>query len=154
MKILLAVDGSVYSDAAVKSVAQRPWPAGTTIKVFSSIEPVFYPTTETWVMPESYYEEVEKAGQEGAWRAVNKASEKLSQAHGSSMDIIREIKGGHAKDAILEEAESWGADLIVVGSHGYRGFKRFMLGSVSHAVVTHAKCSVEIVRAQETARHL
>src|SRR5262249_28267797 len=141
-------------DVAVNSVAQRPWPVGTTIKVFSSIEPVFYSTTETWVMPESYYEEIEKAGQESAWRAVNKAAEKLCLAHGSSMEIIREVKGGHAKDAILEEAENWVADLIVVGSHGYRGFKRFMLGSVSHAVATHARCSVEIVRAPETARHL
>ena len=62
MKLLLAVDGSACSDAAVNNVAHRPWPAGTTIKVFSSIEPVFNPSTETWVMPESYYQEVGKAG--------------------------------------------------------------------------------------------
>jgi nucleotide-binding universal stress UspA family protein len=41
------------------------------------------------------------------------------------------------------------ADLIVVGSHGYRGFKRFLLGSVSQAVASHAKCSVEIVRCRQ-----
>src|SRR5262249_62321935 len=103
MKILLAVDGSAWSDAAVNSVAHRPWPEGTTIKVFSCIEPVFYPTTETWMMPESYYEEVEKAGQESAWTAINKAAERLCIAHSSSVEIIREVKGGHAKDAILEE---------------------------------------------------
>ena len=50
------------------------------------------------------------------------------------------------KDAIVEEAERWGADLIVVGSHGYRGPERALLGSVSHAVATQAKCSVEIAR--------
>jgi nucleotide-binding universal stress UspA family protein len=38
--------------------------------------------------------------------------------------------------------------LIVVGSHGYRGYKRFLLGSVSQAIATQAKCSVEIVRAR------
>ena len=48
---------------------------------------------------------------------------------------------------IVEEAERWGADLILVGSHGYGSVKRFMLGSVSQAVATHAPCSVEIVRA-------
>ena len=143
------MDGSAYSDAAVNSVAHRPWPAGTTIKVFSSIEPVFYPTTETWVMPESYYQEVEKAGRESAKEAVNKVAESLRKMQGSPVEIIPEIKDGHAKDAILDEAEKWGADLIVVGSHGYRGFKRFMLGSVSHAIATHAKCSVEIVRTPE-----
>jgi nucleotide-binding universal stress UspA family protein len=47
---------------------------------------------------------------------------------------------------ILDEAESWGADLIVVGSHGYRAWERFLLGSVSQSVVSHAKCSVEVVR--------
>jgi nucleotide-binding universal stress UspA family protein len=47
---------------------------------------------------------------------------------------------------ILDEAERWGADLIVVGSHGYRAWERFLLGSVSQAVVSHAKCSVEVVR--------
>jgi nucleotide-binding universal stress UspA family protein len=50
------------------------------------------------------------------------------------------------KDAIVEEAERWGADLIVVGSHGYRCPGHAPLGSVSQAVATQAKCSVEIVR--------
>ena len=151
MKVLLAVDGSNYSEAAVNAVAGRPWPVGTTIKVFSSIEPVFYPTTDTWVMPESYYEEMEKAGRESAEQAVNKAVDVLRKSHGGSIELTAEIRDGHAKDAILDEAEKWGADLIIVGSHGYRGFKRFMLGSVSHAVATHAKCSVEIVRVPQSA---
>jgi nucleotide-binding universal stress UspA family protein len=54
---------------------------------------------------------------------------------------------GYPKEAILAEAERWGADLIVVGSHGYRGLTRLWLGSVSQAVASHAGCSVEIVRA-------
>src|SRR5262249_34217112 len=60
--------------------------------------------------------------------------------------ITREVANGSAKDVILDEAEKWGADLIVLGSHGYKGWRRFLLGSVSHAVATHARCSVEIVR--------
>jgi nucleotide-binding universal stress UspA family protein len=47
---------------------------------------------------------------------------------------------------ILDEAEKWKADLIVVGSHGYPAWERLLLGSVSQAVVSHAKCSVEVVR--------
>jgi nucleotide-binding universal stress UspA family protein len=57
-----------------------------------------------------------------------------------------EIVKGHPKHAIVDEAETWDADLIVVGSHGYRGLTRLWLGSVSQAVASHAKCSVEIVR--------
>src|SRR5579883_1346341 len=49
-------------------------------------------------------------------------------------------------ERILDEAAQWGADLIFVGSHGRHGLDRFLLGSVSEAVATHAKCSVEVVR--------
>ena len=51
-----------------------------------------------------------------------------------------------AQELILKEADDWGADLIVLGSHGRRGWNRFMLGSVSEAVALHAGCSVEIIR--------
>jgi len=60
------------------------------------------------------------------------------------------VKGGAVpgppRVVILDEAESWGADLIVVGSHGYRAWERFLLGSVSQSIVSHAECSVEVVR--------
>ena len=62
---------------------------------------------------------------------------------------------GAPRPVILDEAENWGADLIVMGSHGYGAWKRFLLGSVSQAVVSHAKCSVEVVRcaaAEETSK--
>jgi nucleotide-binding universal stress UspA family protein len=41
---------------------------------------------------------------------------------------------------IIEEAERWGANLIVVGAHGYRGYERFLLGLVSQAVTSQASC--------------
>jgi nucleotide-binding universal stress UspA family protein len=56
------------------------------------------------------------------------------------------VREGDARSAILDEADSWGADLIVVGSHGRTGLKRLVLGSVAAAVVAHAHCSVEVVR--------
>jgi nucleotide-binding universal stress UspA family protein len=53
---------------------------------------------------------------------------------------------GEPKVKILEQASKWGADLIVLGSHGRKGLKHFLLGSVSETVARHATCSVEIVR--------
>lgn len=66
------------------------------------------------------------------------------------MKITTKVLSGSPKRVILEEAEAFGADLIVVGSHGYGMFERFLLGSVSQAVALHAKCSVEIVRSSNT----
>ena len=59
------------------------------------------------------------------------------------------MRDGDPRSAIVDEAEEWGADLIVVGSHGYTGLKRWLLGSVAQSVVGHAPCSVEVVRRKQ-----
>jgi nucleotide-binding universal stress UspA family protein len=53
---------------------------------------------------------------------------------------------GEAGEAIVAAADSEGADLIVVGSHGRSGVSRFFIGSVSDFVVRHAHCPVMVVR--------
>lgn len=146
MKILVATDGSAYSEAAVHEVARRPWPVGTVIKVLSAVELPFIPTTETWALPDSYYSELERSEKEKAQLALDKALEHLRTAQGAAVEIMSEMHEGRAEEVILDEADRWGANLIVLGSHGYRGFRRFLLGSVSQNVASHAKCSVEIVR--------
>lgn len=146
MKILLAVDGSVFSDAAVEEIAQKPWSPLTEVKVISVVEPPLLPIFETWVPPDSYFEELETAAENQARTAVDKAALRLRQQQGDGMIVTTEIIAGHPKYTITDEAEAWGADLIVVGSHGYRGLTRLWLGSVSQAVASQAKCSVEIVR--------
>lgn len=150
MKILLAVDGSDCSVAAVAAVARRPWPAGSEVKLLAAIEPLFVPTSEAWAVPANYYAQLEKAGQDQAHEAIDKAVEQFRARRDTPLEVSTEAMRGQAKDVILDRAEHWGADLIVVGSHGYRGFKRFLLGSVSQAVAAHAKCSVEIVRCRQS----
>lgn len=56
------------------------------------------------------------------------------------------VREGGPREVIADDAKAWSADLIVVGSHGYTGLKRFLLGSVAQSVVGHAPCSVEVVR--------
>lgn len=146
MKILLAVDGSEFSAAATQAIAERPWPAGSTIRIISAVEPPFVPMAETWALSERYYPELEDAAEAQAAAAVNGALKRLQASMGAEVEIMTKVKRGRAEDIILQEAEDWGADLIVVGSHGYRGLRRLLLGSVSHTVATHAPCSVEIVR--------
>jgi nucleotide-binding universal stress UspA family protein len=148
MKVLLATDGSAFSDAAVEEIARRPWPEASELKIIYVIEPFVPPTTDTWVMPSNYYDQLIEAAESQAREAVGKAAEQFSTIAGEKLRITTDIINGHPKQAIVEEAEKWGADLIVVGSHGYRGLTKFLLGSVSQAVVSHAKCSVEVVRSQ------
>jgi nucleotide-binding universal stress UspA family protein len=152
MKILLATDGSDCSAAAIDTVAGHPWPEGSELKIISATDIPDVPMTEAWVLPDSYYTALDGAAKARADKAVKEAAERIKSGEASGLEIVTEVKDGHAKNVILNEAEKWGADLIVLGSHGYSGFERFLLGSVSHAVATHAHCSVEIVR-QRNDRH-
>lgn len=158
MKILLAVDGSSFSDAAVTTVARRPWPANSELKILSVLEPPLPPTPEAWSIPPDYFAELERAALANAQTTVAAACETLKRTLAGSVAVSCEYLQGSPKNVILEEAERWGADLIVVGSHGYPAWERFLMGSVSQAVVAHAKCSVEVVRnrkpvADEEARY-
>ena len=151
MKILLAIDGSPCSDAAVEEVARRPWPEGSLVKVLTAWEIPRPPTPEGWALPLDYFEGMDAALRKQGENIVNRAIQKLKSNKTLSADAV--LAPGAPRPVILDEAENWGADLIVLGSHGYSAWKRLMLGSVSQAVVSHAKCSVEVVRcaaAQET----
>lgn len=148
MKILLAIDGSTYSDAAVDEVARRPWPVGTLVKVLSTYELPVPPTAETWALPANYFESLDIALRKQAQDIVDRAIQTLKSKDNKNVSVDAAIVPGSPQSVILDEAEDWGADLIVVGSHGYRAWERFLLGSVSQAVVSHAKCSVEVVRSR------
>jgi len=152
MKILLAVDGSPCSDAAVEEVGRRPWPEGSSVKVLSTFELPTPPTPEAWALPINYFNEMDVALRKQAQIIVERALEKLKSNLNKTITIDGQFLPGPPRTVILDEAENWGADLIVVGSHGYRAWERFLLGSVSQSVVSHAKCSVEVVRCPERDR--
>ena len=152
MKILLAVDGSPCSDAAVEEVGRRPWPEGSSVKVLSTFELPTPPTPEAWALPINYFNEMDVALRKQAQIIVERALEKLKSKLNKTITIDGQFLPGPPRTVILDEAENWGADLIVVGSHGYGAWHRFLLGSVSQSVVSHAKCSVEVVRSPETDR--
>ena len=144
MKILLAIDGSSCSDAAVQEVARRPWPEGSVVKVLTVLEIPVPATTGAWAIPLNYFEEMEAGLRKQGENIVNRALQKLKSNKTFVADAV--LAPGSPRPVILDEAESWGADLIVLGSHGYSAWKRLLLGSVSQAVISHAKCSVEVVR--------
>lgn len=150
MKILLAIDGSPCSDEAVLEVARRPWPEDSQVRIISVVEPPAPLVAEPYMGVNGYFEEVERLKQKQAEGIVEQAAAALRAGAGTSlMGVTAEVITGSAKRTIVEEAEGWGADLIVVGSHGYHTWERMLLGSVSQSVAAHALCSVEVVRCRK-----
>jgi len=146
MKILIGVDGSQYSDAALDEVSRRSWPTGSEILVVHAYEMPLAPTPEAWALPPDYYEQLDRAVRTQSDAIVEAAAQTLKARLGAAFEVKSKAILGSPKRVILDEAESWRPDLIVVGSHGYPTWERLLLGSVSQAVVAHAKCSVEVVR--------
>lgn len=150
MKILLASDGSGCSSGAAQSIASRPWPDGTVVKVLSVEELVILDNQMTAsslcaVYPPSLLEELITAARDRASSAVKVPREILLHA-GKKVSDDHETPIGEPRAMILDVAKTWGADLIVLGSHGRHGMDRLLLGSVSEAVAIHADCSVEVIR--------
>lgn len=153
MKILIAVDGSACSEEAIEEIGSRPWPADSVIKVLTAFELPIPPTPDAWALPPSYFDEMDRLARKHADEIVDHTVEKLKSKLGDAVAAISgEALPGSPRTAILDAAEEWGANLIVVGSHGYRAWERFLLGSVSQSVVSHAKCSVEVVRCPDSKR--
>ena len=143
MKILLAIDGSPHSDAAVAEIGQRPWPSGTEVRLIT-----VDPSLDSNLLrggSQTAFDDLVQLQRSEAHRRLRAAAETLSQAS-PALKISHILREGLPKEAILDEAEHWGAELIVVGSHGNGSIRRLFLGSVSLAVAANALCSVQIVR--------
>lgn len=147
MKVLLAVDGSSYSAEAAEIVSKRQWPLGTIVRVLSAVEDIVPPAAELWYDAAGSLEEARRRIAKQGEQLTNQVAEKV---RASGLTVETAVRHGDPRSVILDEAKEWDADLIVVGSHGYTGIKRLLLGSVAQSVVSHAPCSVEVVRQKQT----
>jgi nucleotide-binding universal stress UspA family protein len=147
MKILLAMDDSRFSQAALESVETQVNPKKTEVLVLHVLELMpYYLTPEMAPRHPAVLESLLAAVRSAAETLVASAVERLQQAGFQASSSIQE---GDPKSLIVDTASEWHADLIVLGSHGRKGLERFLIGSVSDAVARHAPCSVEIVRPRE-----
>lgn len=147
MKILLAIDGSASSQAAIDEVCHRTWPEGTTVKVFTVVF-VRGPDFDPILLSTAIHETLMEKPRAAAPGIVAKAAAQIRDCAAGLEVETAIVEDEPPKQAIVEEAERWGADLILLGSHGHGPIRRFLLGSVAHAVALHAPCSVEIVRSR------
>ena len=123
--ILVPIDSSVFSDAAVHWIANFGWAPDTRFIVFAA------------VAEDTDLDEVKQSLNKRAWD--------LSRLLNTDK-VITEIATGEPQQSIVNLAEKYYADLIVMGSHGHSGLKQMILGTVSHAVSHAAPCAVAIVR--------
>jgi nucleotide-binding universal stress UspA family protein len=145
MKALIAYDGSACADAALDDLKRAGLP--------SKVEAMVVTVAELWLPPPpATFEPVLTAATEplpapveAARNLAIEASRRL-QTSFPSWDVRYEALAGSPASTILNKADEWKPDLIVVGSHGRSALGRFILGSVSQKIVTEAHCSVRAAR--------
>jgi nucleotide-binding universal stress UspA family protein len=149
MKILVATDGSDYSTEAIRKCGELlKYDEPAEVRIISIIEPLAPVGVEPFGVSTNYYAEAEKEAEKNAQDVVKNAKELLENLVPESRVTVQTkvFFSRSTKGAIVDDATTWGADLIVVGSHGYGFVKRMLIGSVSDAIVKYAPCSVLVVR--------
>jgi len=139
MKILMGIDDSKFSGDVLQAVITQFRPEHIEVRVLHVLQPSAPAPPQ---MAPGYAPELDDQ-KKPAHELVERIASEL-RCGGFKVDTAVEV--GDIRERIIDAAEEWAADLIVVGSHGRSGIPRFLLGSVAEFVARHAKCSVEIVR--------
>ena len=147
VRILLGLDGSPASEAAVQTVATRVWPLASEARIVTVVDPLKPATPNHVVPPIAKWISGERQSKP-PWVAefVEAALKKLRAAE---LIVSSKIEEGDPKRLLITDAEEWGAECIFIGAScsPHTPFEKFLLGSVATAVVMRARCSVEVVRA-------
>jgi nucleotide-binding universal stress UspA family protein len=138
MKVLVAYDGSECADAALDDLRRAGLPADAQIKVLSVVE--------NWLPPPSGLEIIEHIDREREYLALARRGGIRLVSMAPGWDVKSESVTGSPATEIVEKADEWGADLVVVGSHGRTALGEFFFGSVSQKVLHEAHCSVRVAR--------
>jgi nucleotide-binding universal stress UspA family protein len=157
MKLLLATDDSQFSEAALQTLISQNRPQQTQVRVLHVMEPIGIVLSElASEPPPGLYPaepfELERLRKEQKKRASKLVESRAEELKDAGFQVETAIGEGDPRVEIIDMVSEWGADLIVMGSHGRKGLDRFLLGSVSEYVARHAPCSVEIVRLPAGAR--
>src|SRR4051794_31620167 len=145
MKVILATDGTEYSNAARTMLARMKFEAGDQIMVVCVVDMAMPLAVDIYggYLPET--SAIEAAAREHAAKVVDETIAGLRETV-PGVQVTGEVLFGSPDSRIVEMAEQINADLIVIGSHGYNRWERLLLGSVSNSVVHQAHCSVLVAR--------
>lgn len=148
MKILIATDGSEFSRAAIeRGCGMLRADSSVEFRIISVYEQIVPMAAEPFAISAQYFQEMMEVARKQCVSFVEDAKQSVISAVGDAeVAIDTEVRLGAPVTVIIDEATDWGADLILLGSHGRGFWGRLTLGSVSDAVMHHAPCSVMIAR--------
>ena len=146
MNILVATDGSDCARQAIQFLQGLPLPDDSHVTLLTVLVEDFFRGGDkpdlSAQQRDLLYETKQELREEGE-RLLEEQARHLRR-NGVRVDTL--TRSGHAAEEIVLAARELSADLIVTGSHGLSGIKRFLLGSVSSHVLQYAPCSVLIVK--------
>ena len=140
MKLLLALDGSACSQAAVDALLRFGAKAGDEVTLLTVLAEPPRGTPPTQV-EELVRDRRRLADAELATEAVRLRS--------AGFTVVADCVFGHPAETVIQRAQEQGAEVILAGSQGRGQAARLLLGSVSHAIVSHASCAVLVARPTE-----
>lgn len=147
--LLIAYDGSRHADAAVAAVAERAWPEGTRVTVLAVSEFQLRLGDLSLALAKA----LGRPGQASPWPWMEGRLAKVAKTlTAAGLRAETALMIGEPRRAIVDQAKRLKADCVFLGSHGYTGLRRVMLGSVSAAVAAHAPCSVEVIHLKRKGR--
>jgi nucleotide-binding universal stress UspA family protein len=137
--IVVGTDGSATADVAVERAATLARLTGARVELVSGYREDYSIAAGTGM----YMGDLAGDARKWADGCLEATATKLRAA---GLEVETHCIGGDPADALIDVAEATNAGLIVVGSQGMRGGRRFLLGNVPNKVSHHAPCSVMIVR--------
>jgi nucleotide-binding universal stress UspA family protein len=152
-KLILAVDGSPHSNAAIDVVAGLDWPAGTAVHVLVVAPKLWSPHDLDAEEARAVRETVARirrrnltTAQEVAACVADWLRRSRADIHRDDLAIAAEVHEGRAAEAILDRAAALPADLIAIGARGLSEPSAFRLGATAHKVAAHAGCAVLVAK--------
>jgi len=148
-KILVPIDGSATSNRGLIEAIELAKDQRATLRLVHVLdELILGPGVEAVVYLDNTVDILRDAGKQ----LVADAEAMVREQGLNAESVILEIMGGRAADSIVAEANTWGADLIVLGTHGRRGARRLVMGSDAEEIVRTARIPVLLVRSEAPVR--
>jgi nucleotide-binding universal stress UspA family protein len=142
-RILVPVDGSETSNKALVAALELARESGGRVRLVHALDELAYLTGA------EYSVDLLKAARGYAVKVVDDALAMAQSAGVPAETRLVEVLGGRLGELVAEEARTWQADLVTVGTHGRRGVSRVLLGSGAEQVIRMAPVPVLVVRTNE-----